>query len=268
MKASAFLLLYLVVLPGCLIIPEKARPEVTLEGRYLSQYNHRGMVQNNRGVVQGDLDVLLPTRFDGNLSLHTFGNMDLRNRTGDAWFPDGKAGKMTEFQVQGAYAQRFAEYFTVDVGLHNYSPTFGNEFPNGVRGPTTEIFGVLGADVWVLHPHFDVHYDYDEAEGFYLSLGIAAAPEIPIENVRVEGDVSLSYSDKDSSFWTYGDFIDGFSDLRGILNVFYDVDAMSSLTAGVGYSTIVDSELRDWFDLIGIEQDNYWFQLGVIFRFF
>ncbi len=262
------LLLACSALTGCLVRPG-TRPRLSSEAAVASQFNHRGMVQNERGVLQLGGRVDLETKLRGDLSAEVFGNVDLRNDTGDAWFPDGHAGKFTEVELKLWYTHRIGQLF-VSGGIAPYLLPNGTEFfatPAGSeRGETKELFVNVETEIARFVPSLTIHYDYDEAEGFYVETGVERG--FPINHkLRAEARLRGGYSDEDHSLWTYGLDESGFADLGLSGSVFYLFDAATEFRFTVATSTIVDSGLDEWFDLIGIESDNIWASIGILWTY-
>jgi hypothetical protein len=57
------------------------------------------------------------------------------------------------------------------------------------------------------------------------------------------------------------------SDLTAFASLAYQVDARTSVELSVNGSTIIDSRLRDWFDLLGVEKNNVWAAVSVSWGF-
>ena len=252
-------------LTACWVVPKEPDPKVDLGVAIASQYNHRGMVMNEKGVLQGAMGVELPTRTEGTLALDVWANMDLRNDTGDAWFPDGHAGRFSEIDLTATYSHALGPV-DLDAGIENYNLPNGTEFPFGERGSTHELFLHASGEVLGARPFVHLRWDYDEAEGVYLLLGISEDFSIT-EGLTLELFGSFGYSSAGASFWTYGLKESGWSDLQGRIVLYYALDDATTIDLGVYGATIVDDSLQDWFDSIGIERDNVWVSLGVTHRF-
>ena len=124
-------------------------------------------LQNEKGVAQGSMEVNLPLKDQGELAIGSEASMDLHNDTGDAWFPDGHAGEVTESELTARYSNEWAG-FDWTFGIDNYNLMNGAEFAVGTafgaRGPTTELFLSLSHDGFVV-PALSIHYDIDEVDG-------------------------------------------------------------------------------------------------------
>ena len=249
---------------GCFISRDVA-PGVELEALVASQFNHRGMVQNEEAVAQGALRSTLATIDGGQILVSAWGNLDLRNATGDSWFSDNNGGRFSEVDFVAAYS-RTIQAFTLSAGVTNYVLPDGTLFPNGPRGSTTELFAVAQMDVAGFVPEVALHFDVDEADGFYGTLGVSRRFQLS-EQFGLNLEARLGVTDGDHADWAYATDESGFSDLRGTAEVDFRFDDRTTLFAGIGGSTIVDSDLEDWFDTIEIDADNVWVAGGVRFRF-
>ena len=259
-----------VLLEGCLVVPEGAAPEVSLSADLASQYNFRGMVNVDRPVLQAAGDVVLPTKVEtGFLAFRTWANVDLQNSTGNAWFPSGHAFEPSQIDFQASYSETYRG-FDVTMGIQSYALQNPDDFPrapNGERGETKELFVTASREIdYGIVPSLSVHWDFDEAEGIYLNA--AALREFPIDEKWVaDAGVSLGYSDENQSDWNYGIEESGFADARLRGGVSYFMDRHTTLRGSVNFSTIVDSKLRDWFDVIDISTENVWVTLGATWSY-
>src|SRR5687768_15097755 len=104
---------------GC-IVPDGARPEVALSVDVATAYVQRGMPQNQNKVLQAGTQVRLPTRDNGSMRVMTWGNVDLTNDKGHAWFPDGASGHFSEIDVVADYSRRVGAV-GLTAGVHNYN---------------------------------------------------------------------------------------------------------------------------------------------------
>src|SRR5262245_20656609 len=84
---------------GCIVVEDKEAVHVEADVLAASHYVRRGMTENERGVFQGQLNNDFDTTLGGALGLHVFGNMDMNDEVGDAWYPDGHERKFTEIDL-------------------------------------------------------------------------------------------------------------------------------------------------------------------------
>ena len=262
----------LVVCPlaSACLFEEGTVPAWELGATALTQYNHRGMVMNEEGVVQLDSTISMPVEAGGDFAFRTFGNVDIHNDTGDAWFPNGHGGKFTEIDFSVAYTEQLGSLLLTS-GLISYVLPNGQEFndKNGVgpRGETKEAFVRAATDLEGFEPFAMVFYDYDEAEGFYVTGGVRKWIELD-DQLSAELQASLAYSDEDASLWAYGIEDAGFADLTATGTLWYQHDVHTALRLVLGAASIVDSEIDEWFDdVLGIDSDNVWVGLGVTWNY-
>ncbi len=265
--------LALVALAGC-IVPKDAKPAVALGAEFATKFVHRGMTLVDNPVIQPQISVQLPVENGDTIRVHAESAIELRNDTGNAWFPDGHAGRATQIEAQVGYQHRFGD-ITAFAGVHSYNLPNGTEFVNGERGGTTEVFAIVSANVLEATPYFGIHYDYDEVRGAYYRGGIAE--DIPLTSEVIEGttlarwqlalDGSLGYVSEAQSAWMYGFDEAGFADLRGEIVLKYQFDERTVLSAGVHGSMIVDSDIDDWFTQLQIDDDPIWFSAAVLWVF-
>lgn len=263
-RSLAVLALLSIAASGC-IVPENERPAVGFGTTFATRFVHRGMTLVDRPVLQPKLGIGMNTVHGDRLDVQVEANMDLRNDTGAAWFPDGHAGRFTQIEMLASWQRQFGEV-AVRAGFHSYTLPNGTEFINSnagsERGGTNELFVLASASVLEANPYVSVHYDYDEVDGAYLRGGIAE--DIPIADKLTIGlDGSLGYVSKAQALWMYGIREHGLADLRGEIVLKYRYDARTELRAGVHGSAMLDSQLDDWFAALGIDDDPIWFSLGV-----
>jgi hypothetical protein len=200
------------------------------------------------------------------LTLTTWGNIDLQDDVGDAWFPDGNALRFSEIDYIGTYLKRYGQT-DVSFGVHNYNLPRGDRFPFGVRGATTEIFGRAEYELgnnWF--PFGELRVDVDEAEGWYLFGGCAKS--IPIdEKLSFEAEGTVAYIDSDEAFWDYGVSQSGLADGRLTAKLFYQYDAAIRFTLLAAFSTMIDQDIRDAFDANRINTENAWISTGVTWSY-
>ncbi|MEO6710235.1 MAG: hypothetical protein ABIP42_11710, partial [Planctomycetota bacterium] len=219
-----------------------------------------------RGVLQPGLSLHLPTRTEGTLHLSTWGNLDLQNDVGHAWYPDGNALRFSEIDYIAAYEQNYGQT-NVKYGVHNYNVPRGDRFPFGVRGATVELFGRAEYDLlnsWF--PFVELRQDIDEAEGFYGLVGIAK--QFPVrDRLTFEAETSIAYIDSKQAFWEYAVKESGMADWRVTAKFFYQYDDATRFTLLGAWSSMIGEglggEFRDDFDNNKIDADNAWLSTGV-----
>ncbi len=258
---SFLLPLGLCFLPACLVPPgNQINADISVDAA--TQYNRRGMPQNKTGVLQPALALHLPTSTDGILTLSTWGNLDLQDDTGHAWYPDGNALRFSEIDYVATYEKRYGQT-DVSYGVHNYNIPRGDRFPFGVRGATVELFGRAEYDMqngWF--PLAELRVDVDEADGWYAFVGCAKS--IPInDKFTFEAQGTVAYIDPSQAFFDYAVRESGLADGRVTAKLFYQFDAATRFTLLAAYSTMIDQKFRDSFDANRLATENAWISTGV-----
>lgn len=266
-----------VTLSACLVAPESS-PKVEFRVEAATQYNQRGTPNVKTPVVQPEGTVTLPTKDGGSLSLGAWWNLNLKDDTGHAWYPDGHGQDFTDVELRLRYGRTFGAATDVTFGLTNYTLADGSEFVNtpaqGVRGSTNEVsLTVAQREIALgITPRVEIHYDYDEIDGYYLRAG-ATRGFVLDEKLRLDLELHLGYSDEKHSFWMYGIDEAGFADLGAEVRLGYQIDAATNVSLFVAGSSLVDKDLRDWFDGVltdsglPIASDNLWGGIGVSWNF-
>lgn len=253
-----------VLAAGC-ILPKDQHPNVTIGTKLASKFVHRGQTLVNQPVLQPALQIDSPTVDGGGMRVTVEANMDLRNNTGAAWFPDGHAGRFTQIEFVGAYSRKVGD-IDLEAGIHSYNLPNGLEFPLGERGGTTEVFVSASMEVLEARPYLSLHYDFDEVRASYLRGGITEDFELG-EGIALNLDGSLGYAASSQSAWMYGLDHGGFADLRGSAEVSYRYDERTTLAFGLHASSITDKTLRRWFvQDLGFDADPIWVTLGVVWQ--
>jgi len=248
------------------VVPDNARPTATIALEAKSAYVHRGMIQNEKGVLQPSVVTTLPAKKDGTVVLRSWGNMDLSNDTGDAWLPDGHEFRFSQLDWDLLYEQVLGEWL-LTMGIVSYNLPNGLEFPFGERGATTELL-VEGTtrlpEYWDLKPSIALHYDYDEVDGAYIHGALAKDFELD-EKSSVEVELGLGWSDDNQSEWNYAQAppSSGFADLTLEGRYAYRIDDHTRVKAMLGYSTVVDGDYSKWIEDIGIDDTILWIGTGV-----
>ena len=251
---------------GCIF--EQERPQVQVGALISTAFVRRGMVQNERGVIQPEINVDARTIDGGILTGNAWANLDLTNSTGDAWLPDGAALDASAVDLKAQYSRTVGN-FALAAGVLQYVLPNGSQFPNGPRGTTSEVFvsgstTLFGDEVYSFVPVASVHYDVDESEGWYLNGGIRKDLPLPwIDALRSDISATVGWSSDKHSLWAYGLEESGFADFQGGLRLHYDLNENTTVSAGVAGSVLIDQDLRDWVELIDISEDNVWVWLGM-----
>jgi len=201
----------------------------------LSAYVWRGQVLNDEAVLQPSLTVS-----KWGLALNAWANYDLTdNLTDDPEF--------TEVDLTASYGLS-AGPVAFSVGVVEYlfpHQTLALEDSTRVAYPgSRELFATASlSDVWVT-PTVSVAYDFDEADGFYGSFGLASGCDCT--DVLSLG-VSASLGVGDSSYNEYYFLTDGaaLNDLTVGVTATVKPAKFLSITPGVQYAVLLDGDIRD-----------------------
>lgn len=251
--------LAMLMLGGCIFSPEQ-RPAMDVGANLAGAHVFRGQVMNDRAVAQGEARVQLPTRDGGAVVLRGWGNLDLREETGRAWFDDGHRGSVTQLDLSAAYARQVGG-LDVAVGAVHYVWPFGERFPFRPFDATTEVFAEVAGEVLGARPALSVHHDVDDVGGFYLRARLDGRVALG-KDADLELGGWLGWGDDEHNHWLWKTPRAGFTDLAGSAMVAFQLDPITRLRCGVAGSTVLDDDLRRW--MRGkIDADNLWWVVGI-----
>ena len=222
-KMFTAVLLSMGLVPACLL--GQGFSGVSVETALMNKYIWRGIVVTGEPVIQPSV-----TTGFGGLSFNVWGNIDLS---------DGENYDLDLNEVD------YTLDYSAELGVVGLSAgAIYYSFPNtGVDG-TTELYAGLSISS-VLNPSITLYRDVQEAEGTYVSLGIA--PSIPLEACNSSLDLSFSLgigSDKHNSFY-YGAAGSAVSDFMLGLSMPFSLSGNTSLTPSIAFVNLVDSDIRD-----------------------
>jgi hypothetical protein len=248
---------------GC-AFEKESRALVDVNAAAASAYVFRGQTFRDRPVVQLDALLQLPTKGSGTASLGFFGNMDLTDEVGSAWMSPGAAGEFTQLDVFASYGRRIGDV-DVAAGLRSYTWPNGESFRFAPFPSTSEAFARVGGELLGLATGVTAHYDIDEVHSLYVRGDVNRT--LPLGgSLHLELSVWLGWSDADHSFWLYRTHEAAFSDLGGSAALRIDCDEITAVRIAVSGSTILDTDLRDWFDG-NIDPDIVWATVSVGWSF-
>lgn len=203
----------------------------------LSGYVWRGQVLNDEAVVQPSLTVT-----KGGLSLNTWGNFNLTDE-----FSEEGDQEFTEVDLTVSYAGSVGPV-GYGVGVVEYlfpHQTLGAGTPDATSYPgTREVYATLSLSDLPVVPTLSGYYDVDEADGLYLSLGLAYSADLGGKaTLGLSGLVGYATSD-DNAFY-YGVDDAAFNDASvGATLSFSPVESLT-ITPGVQYVTLIDDDIKD-----------------------
>ncbi len=206
-----------------------------------SQYVWRGIVINDEQVMQPSV-----TASVGGFSLNVWGNFDMTDT--------GLAGndEFSEVDYTLAYNGE-VDAFNFGIGAVYYDYIGGNP-----REETAEVFGSIGFDV-MLNPTLTVYYDFDEADGFYGTLGVGHS--IPLndeETFTFDLAAKVAYADGDYNEYYYGVDDHGFVDVVGSVGLAYAITENIGVGISVSYSELLDNDIEDNADFAYGDSDAFW----------
>ena len=255
MKTLTFILLLFVI--GCTSV--RRPPEVDGSLTASSQYNFRGVPQNDRGVLQPEVGITVPISSDANAGFAVWGNLDVGDDTGGAIFPDGNGGRLSEIDFTGSISRQLGST-DLSVGVISYN------FPNGVGSSTTELHTMIAWELFGFTPTLAAFYDFDAVDGLYINGGLSRSNRVT-NNLSVELGLSAGFTDRDHALTYYGSGSAGAADLFGTANVSYLYNDAVTASVSLSGSTLIKDELRDAVDREGIDSDNLWIGLNLGWKF-
>ncbi|MEZ6017091.1 MAG: hypothetical protein R3F49_18385 [Planctomycetota bacterium] len=253
----------LCVAPSC-VFDSARRPLVDVDLTAASAYVFRGQTFTERPVGQLETLVQLGTRDGGAVSVGGFGNMDLAGSIGDAWAVAGHSGEFTQLDVWAGYARRVGD-LDVALGLRHYSWPAGEGFRFAPFPATSEVFARVGGAALGCDASLTAHYDVDATRSLYVRGALERAFTLR-RDLTLEAGLWLGWGDADHGEWLYRTRATGLTDAGAAVNLRLDLDDVTSARLGVAASTIVDSDLRDWF-APRIDPDVTWATAGVSWAF-
>jgi hypothetical protein len=243
----------LIALGGCANLRGSERSTVSTSQTVASAHWFRGTPLALAPVTQADLTVNTPLASGGTISLVTWYNAQLTNRTGDAWFPDGHGGETTELDLVANYAQRVRG---LDLSFGGIAYTYPD-----VRPSTKEAYVSAARDVLGLAHALTAYYDVDQADDYYLQYQAARSVALD-EHWSAAMAVLLGYMSDGQAQLHFGKKSAGFSDVlvSGTLTFRFD-DNTSFFLRGAGV-TVPDDGLERALEQAGLEDGGLWLTLG------
>ena len=220
--------------------------DVTFENYVLSKYVWRGHVYSDDWVYEPAFDIAAKNGFGA----YFWGNVDLTDVNSTA--EEDVQWKPTEMDLTLYYGLPIEGPVSVELGLAQYT----YPHPSESSGSTREVYVKAEADT-LLAPSLTVYYDFDEADGFYLTAGLSHTQELN-EKLSLIGGVSVGYGDA-----SYNDFyfsfagagpdcpcaVDAndaaFNDFNATLELAWKATEQLTLSALGQYMTVLDDTLRD-----------------------
>lgn len=248
MKAQLTLVLLVAGLASCNI--SKGAPSVDVKLDFLTQYNLRGAVQNEKPVVQPYASVRVPLGADTGVGAAFWANADIYDDTGDSVFPDGNGKSFSEIDTSATYYQH-AGGVEYAIGAVNYA------FPTKTR-PTPSRTDAFASAQWEASGWgnaFAAYYSLNDFGGLYLRADFSRGWTIN-RSTRFDLGMGIGYSDSDNSQLYYGVSADGLADLSLTGSLGYTFDKRTSGALYVTAIQVTESDLEDSLEAQGIEATN------------
>ena len=228
--------------------------EISASLDYCTDYVWRGLVINDRPVLQPSLTASQEITNAGTFSLNFWGNYDLTDA-------NGTKNRLSEIDYTASYSSSSGP-FGLEVGIIHYT------FPATEDSATTEAYIRTACELEVVPLAFSlaVFYDFDEIEGFYF-LGKIESSITPGPKSRLDLSFSAGYGDYSyvQGYFGWGEkslFLDGVVSAVWA----YKLSERISLSAGGQYMFLFNGPLRQFLSessskkLTGTISFNYDFE--------
>jgi hypothetical protein len=228
-----------------------------------SDYVWRGQVINDEAVFQPEFSV---EAYGVGVGLWL--NDNLTDNVGDAGDVDE-----TDWTV----------YYTHDLGPINATVGITEyDFPNQSEPVLVDPeIGVIsgGGDVpstrelfveltiaesleWACVPVLSLNYDFDQADGFYGSLGTGYAVDLPGEKAGLELATSLGLGSPDYNDYYFGVDTTALNDLAVGVALSIQLTEEIALKPGIDYTVLVDEDIRDAADELYGHREEWVYSLA------
>ena len=219
-----------------------------------SGYVYRGL-QMNDGYgfeTQGRISF---NRADGSsVSGYAWGYLDGSGSAGEGALETNNSGRFSRIDI-GAQWTRSFEKFGLSAGVASYN------FPNTAINATSEAF-VAGelTTIW-LRPGAVIYYDFQNAKDLYIRVG--AHPKLQLDRaLTADLGLDLGYMGSDQALFYYGVSSSGISDLLLTGGLTYRQSDSYRAFARVGYSSVIDTDLKNQVNSIGLKERVPWISVG------
>jgi hypothetical protein len=210
-----------------------------------SRYVWRGMVFDDKPVLQADLWMEAH-----GISMVFWGNMSLIDETDDF------EGQFNEWDVYIAFPIKSIESLTFGAEIDYLS------FPSasGTQGASTaEVSGWISGNV-AATPRLQVFWDIWQYHGLYANLSLSHELEIGSGLLNMEGGLGWGDDRHNSQA--------GVPEAGGLLDLFthatytLPVSKTLSITPGVHFTGILQSDIRDSYEVMDFDADNLFISLN------
>lgn len=241
------------VLAACADLRGTERSTVSTSQNVATAHWFRGTPLSLQPVTQGDVVVNTPLANGATISLVSWYNAQLTNKTGDAIFPDGRGGQMTEIDLVANYAQSF-HGMNVSVGGIAYT------YPE-VRPSTKEAYLTGTLDALGLSHALTAYYDVDHNDDYYFQYQ-ATRSVVLDEQWNAAVALLLGYMSDGQAEFYFGKKTSGLSDLLLTGALTYQFDENTSFFLKGAGVTVPDDELSEALDQNDVDGSGLWFTLG------
>ncbi len=228
-----WVVLSLMVIAGAANAMEDVSVDVSLD--YVGKYIWRGQMFTDDPVLQPAVSVGLDK-----LTLSIWGNSELTNI-------NGERGEFTEVDYTLDYTDALpgVEGATFSAGTIYYS------FPRALNatGTTTELYAGIGLDS-ILKPTATLYYDFDEADGFYASLGVSHSVDITDMGIMddmvnaLDLTATLGYGDSNYNNEYWAESTDATNDLVISATIPVKLCEAATLNASCSYVSLLDGSIK------------------------
>ena len=238
-KCAALAIAALAVTAGSAFAEEEAF-QVDTEVGVLSHYVWRGMVLDEKPVMQGNVTVSHETGF--------FADVWFNNALSESSDMTGEA-ELNEIDYTVGYA---STYKSIDysAGAIVYA------FPNDSDEDTTyELFMTAALNDQIVTPYFELYTDINEVNGVYAKLGVEDDIEIS-DALTLTVGASIGYGSDQFNEGYFGDEDSALLDGSVYASASYALSAQAALNGSLAYSKLVDGGVGDLADDGEYASDN------------
>jgi len=210
-----------------------------------SRYVWRGIVYDEGAVLQPDFWIQAR-----GITMTFWGSLDVKDENGD-------------------HLWQFNEWDTfLDVTMGGYGPVwFGgglyyNSFPasSGEGLSTAEVAAWASGDV-AGSPTIIVYWDIWALHGVYVNFNLSQDVDIGPGNLALSAGVG--WGDDRHNLWSGVEDAGGWLDLQADVEYSIFVSSLLTLTPALHFSSMLQDEIRDYYDKEGIDPTSLFFSLGV-----
>ena len=217
-------------------------------------YVFRGLQMNDGYGVETQGRIIYRRADGSTVSGYAWGYIDVSGNTPEGALESTNDRRFSRLDLGVQWSRSFDE-FGLSAGIASYN------FPNSAISGTSE--GFLAGELTTLwwRPGVAFYYDFQNAKDFYLRVG--AHPKFQLDRaLSADFGVDVGYMGDGQSQFYYGVSSSGISDLLLTGGVTYQQSEYFRAFARVGYSTVIDSALKNQVSANGFDDSVPWFSLG------